>query len=1569
MKNSTTLRSKPFQIPAIAAVLLMATAPEQAAAQLSIAAVNTPYTITFDASTAGVVNGAYDGSGFSPTPATGQLNSNAWATTGMSNGNLAFGGTNTTSDHARGTSSAAGGVTTGGFYAFNAANIGSRAFGIKANSLNWVPGTVTLRVQNTSGFTLNSIDIAYALWVNNSQSASSQFVFSWSANNSTYTKVGALDHTSPTFSDAAGYVVNNKSATISGMNVPDNAYLYLRWSGFDATISLGGRDEFALDNISITGHAPAPVLSVGALTAFGAQCENAGPYGPNSFTITGTNITAPNVTVGALNGYTYSTTAGGTYAPSLSLTHGTGSYSQVIYVKFSPTAVMNYSGSIPVGGGGASSTSVAASGSGANFAPDVSTGSGYAITATTASAPGRVNSTGCSAVVAYGIEYSTTTGFTPGTGTQTASTDLSGNDFSSALTGLAPCTPYYYRAYMTNAGGTGYGVERTLTTTAIATPVATDPTIINANDFTATWNTTPGATGYQLDVSTSPTFDVPAALTTTEGFDAGTTPPAGWTFTSMGTNTGAGDYGANSPSLRFNANNDRVVTPTLSAPASDLSFWVMQTASLVEISGLLVEGYNGSTWSTIENISPLPVTGTVKSYTGLTANGYVQFRWTYSRFGIIANGSLDDVSYTCMCTTQPSYLAGYDSLVVAGTSQTVTGLSPSTTYYYRVRAISSACPLSANSNTVTVVTENPTYYSRATGTVTDPIWSDTRTGTAGGGTFTASTNMVVQIGDVVTNTADVDVEDLHVETGGTLVLNTGTAFNIHGDHVGFAGTITANDKSTLAMIGPDLTTLGASGETINLWDLNVNTAMGTTTEATVRIRGTLLLSDGDFDASSGSLVLVSNATGTGRLGPVASGASYTGNMTVERFIPGGHTNWRFMGSPVAGQTISNWQDDFFTAGYPGSAYPSFHSPVGSDTLWPSIRYYDETNTYAIADSGVVGVTSNTQALTPGQGFLAWSGDNLSTTTAFTVDASGPPNIANAPITLPMSYTSSGTVAADGWNLVSNPLPSAIAFDSISRGSDVLDQYWVFNPITGMHETYSAGIGQGEVNGRIHSSQAFWLKANGSNLTTTVSEADKVGDLAGGVFGGFEEAVRPILRLTVASNINTYSDEATFVFDQGTPGLDPEDALKFSFHTFGAPQVASQSVSGDPMAIEFYGPYATDISIPVLVDVDVTGTYSISAAITGMQNLSCLSLEDLQTGTITPISDGASYSFAINAEDDGESPRFLLHGTAPLPFTAQNPACSSDLLGQASVEVTNGPVDIIWKTAFGNILATQSGVEDSVATITDLVAGNYSVHVSPIGACGELSADFNIAVPEPITVDQNGISATSCPNSSDGTISIMANGGTGAMSYAWNDGSTGPEFTGAAGAHQVNITDGSGCSASETFTIPAGEGAIAGFTSGTAVVDQPMAFTNTSTNSTDWTWDFGDGSTSTEMDPVHAYAASGTYTVTLTATDGNCTDIFTQDVTVDIVTTVEPVNATNALNVYAAHGQFVIDHAFGNAPVDVAVYDATGRLRMERDAIVKPGRITLSDQELGSGVWFVRVKSGDAERTFRVPVVR
>jgi hypothetical protein len=59
-------------------------------------------------------------------------------------------------------------------------------------------------------------------------------------------------------------------------------------------------------------------------------------------------------------------------------------------------------------------------------------------------------------------------------------------------------------------GGEGMatvGINNTFTLTItdndpVATPTATTPTVVNSNDFTATWNAAAGATGYELDVYT-----------------------------------------------------------------------------------------------------------------------------------------------------------------------------------------------------------------------------------------------------------------------------------------------------------------------------------------------------------------------------------------------------------------------------------------------------------------------------------------------------------------------------------------------------------------------------------------------------------------------------------------------------------------------------------------------------------------------------------------------------------------------------------------------------------------------------------------------------------------------------------------------------------------------------------------------------------------------------------------------------------------------------------------------------------------------------------------------------------
>ncbi len=862
------------------------------------------------------------------------------------------------------------------------------------------------------------------------------------------------------------------------------------------------------------------------------------------------------------------------------------------------------------------------------------------------------------------------------------------------------------------------------------------------------------------------------------------------------------------------------------------------------------------------------------------------------------------------------------------------------------------------------------YYSQTSGNVSDAIWDIVPVGVAGPAVFTPYASMVVQNGHTVVNTSTTDVKNLSVETGGTLTLNSSNQLNVNGDEAIFDGTLVAQDLSALALLGTDATILESNGGTLDLWDLTVNTPAGSLTDATIKIRGTLLLQDGTFDASMGNVTLTSTATGTGRLGPVGSGADYLGDLTVQRYIPAGRTNWRMLGSPVAGQTVQNWKDDFYTAGFPGSHYPNFYSPVGSGILWPSIRWYDETVLSSDANAGMVGATSNLQPLSLGQGFMAWSGDNLTTTTAFTVDVTGAPHIAHSPLALPLSFSSSGDASADGWNLVSNPLPSPINFTGISRGSDVQNAYWIFDPVAGNNKAWSGGLGQGTVNGKIQSSQGFWMKANGPDVATIVDESAKVNQHAGGTFGGSQTPVLPILELEIASSLNTYSDVTTIVFADGTPAYGGNDALKMTFKTIGAPQIGVRSTDGHQLAIDFFGSYDSAIQIPVLVDVDVSGTYTITAAMSGMQALGCLSLVDLQTGTVTSLADGAGYSFHINADDDAGQPRFMLNGTAPMPFATEDAACHGGN-GSANVLVNGDPVQITWTDAAGNVLEVTGPAGNGTQQVFEAPAGSYMLKTGPVGACAELSTTFTISAPEALAAEVQQ-TPTTCPQSADGRVELELAGGTAPYTVAWSNGATGTELIAQAGAYTAVVTDAAGCATGPVqANIEAGEGALAAFdvAGATLVANAPVQFTNNSVLADAYLWDFGDGSTSTDAAPMHAWAVPGIYTVTLTATGGGCTSTFSMALVVEVNTGLAESSNTGRLAVWGTADHFVIEHPFRNAPVDVAVFDATGKLALDRAEVSRPDRFTISNRSLGTGVWFVRITSGDVQRTFRVPLTR
>jgi hypothetical protein len=215
-------------------------------AQLSLTAVNTPATIDFT---------GYTGAGFTTPAGAGQLDSNMWAITGWSNGNLTFGGTQVTAntDYTRGTVSAS--QTTGGLYAYN--NSGNIIFYMQIGSGDFEPGAMTLKVQNNSGTTMNKFVVAYDLYNRNDQARSNTFNLSTSTDDATYTAYSAADFASPAASDALNLVLvggssPSRTATITGVSVPNGGFFYVRWSSA-ANGGSGSRDEFGLDNISVTG--------------------------------------------------------------------------------------------------------------------------------------------------------------------------------------------------------------------------------------------------------------------------------------------------------------------------------------------------------------------------------------------------------------------------------------------------------------------------------------------------------------------------------------------------------------------------------------------------------------------------------------------------------------------------------------------------------------------------------------------------------------------------------------------------------------------------------------------------------------------------------------------------------------------------------------------------------------------------------------------------------------------------------------------------------------------------------------------------------------------------------------------------------------------------------------------------------------------------------------------------------------------------------------------------------------------------------------------------------------------
>ena len=470
-----------------------------------------------------------------------------------------------------------------------------------------------------------------------------------------------------------------------------------------------------------------PELQAQVLAGFGSACLGT-TSAAGSFALTGLNLTTADVTVGPLNGFTFATSSTGTYTSSLTITPTAGSVTETIYVKFSPVLAQSYNGNIVIVGGGAAAINVFASGTGINTPSTVTSGASSAISQSGATLAGSYVA-GCSSASAYGVAYSTTSGFS--TGTQVAANNAVAGSYSLNLSALNPNTTYFYKAYVVDNSGTVYGAQQSFTTLNLAAPVATSASATSYNQFTANWNAVESASSYNLTVY---------ALGTAENL-------VGWTFPVSGTTLTADVTNANNSGKTISVSNGSIVSSG-GASGAGTDFSASTTAWTVankywEIS-VNTTGYKNikvSSQQIASNTGPrdfkiqykIGAGGTYTDVSGgtiLVANNWtsgvvsnlalpeacdnqalVYVRWiptsTIAVNGsAIAAGGTSRIDNIYIKGSLRTNLAGYNPLAVNGTSQAVTGLTGSSTYYYEVAATAGAA-VSAVSNSIAVTTMVP----------------------------------------------------------------------------------------------------------------------------------------------------------------------------------------------------------------------------------------------------------------------------------------------------------------------------------------------------------------------------------------------------------------------------------------------------------------------------------------------------------------------------------------------------------------------------------------------------------------------------------------------------------------------------------------------------------------------------------------------------------------------------------------------------------------------------------------------------------------------------------------------
>jgi gliding motility-associated-like protein len=255
--------------------------------------------------------------------------------------------------------------------------------------------------------------------------------------------------------------------------------------------------------------------------------------------------------------------------------------------------------------------------------------------------------------------------------------------------------------------------------------------------------------------------------------------------------------------------------------------------------------------------------------------------------------------------------------------------------------------------------------------------------------------------------------------------------------------------------------------------------------------------------------------------------------------------------------------------------------------------------------------------------------------------------------------------------------------------------------------------------------------------------------------------------------------------------------------YGCPDTLSTTVSVSSLIVNASNDTFVCNSGSVQLAANATGTATTyNYNWTPATGLSC-------TNCATPVAapvNNTTYNVTVtdgNGCIQTDSVRVAVSPTANA--TASNLLCNGATTGTATITATQGqlPYTYFWNTS----PAQTSG------TATGLGAGNYMAIVTDANGCAD-TATVNITQPAAINITIS-TSNVLCSGVNNGSASASATGGNPPYTYSWN--TTPPQTTAAisnlaAGNYIVTVTDGNGCSQTDTAVIVQPSGGLTASTS-------------------------------------------------------------------------------------------------------------------------------------------------------------